>query len=123
MAKSPSSGESGINVMERKQYLKELCDEVIEVVVTQSCKKFGVSEPSVVLLPEPRGSGWAGFYRHSNKEVTINRRYMGLLIHEVAHHITKEVYGKIRSNGYHIHHGPEYKSVVQELHDFWRVNQ
>ena len=90
------TGEAGISSIPKEKYFEELSDPVIEAVVTASCNMFEVSEPTIVLLPEPSSRRWGGQYKHKSQEVLINRRYMGLLIHEVAHHITKELYGKIK---------------------------
>jgi len=111
-------GESGIKSIPHDKYFEALDDEVVLTVVSASCKHFKVSVPDIVLIPE--NGNWRGWYKPKTKTVEVSRLMFGLVIHETAHHINRELNGYHRNNGHYVHHGYTFKVILQELHDLWR---
>jgi hypothetical protein len=105
-----SSGESGIRPLEAATYF-ESCDP--EVVTSIMCGYFGVDEPKELRRLNERAAGWRGWYKPREQVVAFSKPFLGLLIHEVSHHIYKMKGGKG-------HHNSGYWSILQQAHDFWR---
>jgi len=109
------TGESGIRHMSLERYHEQASDELIEAVIHTTCLMYGVNEPSIELLPGTGNGSWRGLYHIKEQCITMNTRRLGLLVHELAHHIDRRTNGKSP----HEHHGLRYKEILQELHDMW----
>ena len=107
-----TTGESGIVPIDKEEYFTD-CDP--EFMSTFFCSVFGVDEPALKENPAPKNGGWAGMYYSGKELVVYNRRYTGLVMHELAHHIVH----KIGENG-DTSHGASFNKVLQEMHNLWR---
>jgi len=114
--RSQCTGESNVaNPLTIEEFYRPVSDELLEVVLTYSCSKWNVSIPNVVKLPD-RPRKFAGKYKQSTNTIQYNRDILGLILHELAHHINK------CTNGTHPlpSHGTRYGEILQELLDLWR---
>ena len=105
------TGESGINPISRAEYFEECLPDVISGIF---CTYFGVPEPELRKNPTPTNGRWHGHYYSKKELVTYNMEIVGLIMHELAHHIVH----KLNKNG--ATHGPQFWAVLQEMHDYWR---
>lgn len=106
------TGESGINPISREKYFEECLPDVIAGIF---CAYFGVPEPNLKKNPSPSNGVWRGHYYPRTETVSYNKEIVGIIMHELAHHIVHKL-GK-NSAG---HHNPQFWSILQEMHDYWR---
>ena len=107
-----STGESGINPISREEYFKECLPDVITGIF---CTYFGVPEPKLKENPTPTNGHWRGMYFHKTEIISYNMPYVGIIMHELAHHIVRKL-GKNGSG----HHNPQFWDILQQMHDYWR---
>jgi hypothetical protein len=111
------SGEAGIrNPLSKERYCQEVGIEVMDAVLKASCEYFGCQQPVGVVVQESNTRQW-GKYKQDEKVIYLNRARFGVLVHELAHHITRELHPTIP---WREHHGPAFYEVLQEMHDLWR---
>ena len=111
-------GESGlVRPFTADEYMYE-CDP--EFMTTFFCSWYGVEEPVLKENSAPDPPTWydgtvmfAGRYYETKNTLSYNRKFTGLIIHELAHHIN---YKKYNGHG----HDQEYSRVLQEMIDNWR---
>ena len=115
-AKYQGTGESGLKKpMSKERYESDVSLDMIDVVLEASCSVFGCEQPTQVDVIEVDINKW-GKYWYYTKVITLHRPILGVLIHELAHHISRELYTIPK----HTHHEEHFWDTLQELHDMWR---
>jgi len=110
------TGESGVrHPMSKAKYCEDVDIVTIDAVVKASCEYFGCSQPSEVLVYDSYRRNW-GSCNYTTKVIKLKRCVLGVLVHEVAHHITRETHPEVPL---HMHHEEQFYLVLQELHDMW----
>ena len=110
------TGEAGVREpMSKDKYCEEIGTELIDAVVTASCGYFGCIEPSQVLVYDRHRRNW-GTYNHRYRVIELKRCVLGVLVHELAHHIVRTMYPEVPLRA---HHEDRFYSVLQELHVMW----
>ena len=106
-------GESGITCkMTREEYFST-CDA--KDTAEFFCQYFGVPIPILKSNPTPdRDYKFNGHYYRGTGVLSYNREMVGLILHELAHHIVH----KLGRNGTG-HHNPQFWEILQEMHDLW----
>lgn len=80
-------------------------------LTTAVCKYYGVDEPKVTL--SRKEAKHDGDYLHSEITLYKHGQNPGVLIHELAHHITDWLYLDVEN------HGPEFVAIYMHLLDKW----
>ncbi len=110
-----STGESGISrPFTSEEYFQPCAPEVI---VSFFCGLYGVKEPILKRNPEPSSGRHRGLYTGNKNLMSYNWSGLGLIIHELAHHIEYQLGDK---DGVRVHHGREFSRILQEMIDTWR---
>ena len=107
-------GETGIHIQSRERYRSPLDDNAIITYTNLVCQMHGVFPPEVV--KDYSSHRW-GKYIPSKRLLIIYNPMLGVLLHELAHHIVRSQNGiyYIRS------HGPEFKAICQQLFEEWNI--
>jgi hypothetical protein len=119
-----SSGESGLSspMSYAKWHEVLTSDEELMAVLEFSAKQMGVNVPALNIC-NGNGGRFHGMYhpKRLSQEAYIycSHRYLGLVIHEFAHHVTNMRYGSRKVNGRWVHHDAAYFDILQELHNLW----
>jgi len=111
---SIATGESQLPRPFTADEFKEPCDA--EFMTTFFCSWYGVDEPTLKHNPAPATSiQFRGRYHPKTKMLSFNQEWQGVMLHELAHHITHEL-GRNGTGK----HGYEFSSLLQEMIDNWR---
>lgn len=122
MLRKGGSGEAGVHIRSREKYHQPVTTTTIPIYAEASCQFYRVGVPSIEVVPSVRRR-WGTY--HTSKlsrvpfgfeggRVRLNYPILGVLLHELAHHITWQVY---HVNG----HGPRFKAVLNNLFEWWQV--
>lgn len=107
--KSSGTGESLVERPLSPDKFRELCDPAFEA--DWYCSLFGVD---LAKVKQTRGSGdFSGHYHFASETITYTKPYLGVVLHELAHHICH----KQGLNGKGQHHDHNFARVLQEMID------
>ena len=109
------TGEVGVFIRSVEKYHEPVWEELIPIYIEPSCAYYGVSVPTVQIVAEAKNL-W-GKYRPKDMRITLNHPVLGVLLHELAHHIHYEVGG--RRDGHS--HDYKFKDILNELFEWWEV--
>jgi hypothetical protein len=85
----------------------------LEKLAKEVCDYYGIHPPRIVF--SRKESKHDGDYDYGEITLYLNRRgnNPGVCIHELAHHVTDELYDQTE------HHGPEFMAIYMHLLDTW----
>jgi hypothetical protein len=108
-------GECGVYIRCRENYHQEVKIGRIIGIATPICEKYGLNVPDFKILPTAKYR--CGCYYYSRQLITLNIPIkFGILLHELAHHITRMKYGRGTAA-----HGSEFKTVLNKLFEEYNV--
>lgn len=109
--KSQGSGESYVDRPLSRDKFFEVCDPVFEA--DWYCNMYGVRAP--VAVKQTHGArSFHGSYYTSKETITYTKPYLGVILHETAHHICH----KLGLNGRGAYHDGNFGRVLQEMIDW-----
>ena len=110
MARSVCTGESWVERPLPPDKFKEVIDPAFEI--DWYCSMFRVSPPKIVR--QTVGTRiFHGSYNRKLEAVNFTKPLLGVVLHELAHHICH----KQGLNGHGTHHGRNFGRVLQEMID------
>ena len=106
------TGEYGVAIHSTARYHQELSEPELQGYGEAICTYFMAPVP-VIEVASRKQRRW-GTYYHKQQRVVINRPVLGVLIHEMAHHINHVVHGGRM-------HDETFKVVLNELFRWWEI--
>jgi len=108
------TGEVGVHIRSKESYHQGLEDGLIPLYTSSVCAFYEVEEPSIVIARSCRRQWGKYFCNCKSSRIVLNYPVLGVLLHELAHHVAWQLYSE---HG----HGYKFKEILQEIFDWWEV--
>jgi len=108
------TGESRVSALPEETYLKLLSDMEVDTLVHCACKYFGVETPYI--WQKNKRNGYGGTYDPKTYTIALSHNYLGLLLHELAHHIA---FIQHKCYAHTLHRSVEFNRALETLYDIW----
>ena len=115
MRKYQSTGEAGVKApLSEKVYETKVTKVGATDIIRRYCRFYECEKPLLVVTPK-NTRVW-GTYRRSLKRIRLNRPVLGVLLHELAHHVHRELFDVPAG----IWHNRYFYQVLQDMHNMWK---
>lgn len=108
------TGEAGVHIRSSKKYHEPVPEPMVPVYSRLVCRYYSVPEPIIEIRTELK-TNW-GKYHYKDKRIVLSYVTLGVLLHELAHHISFILHHR---NG--TGHFSEFKAILSNLFDWWEV--
>lgn len=115
MRKYQGTGEAGVRTpLSGKAYETKVTKVGATDIIRRYCRCYSCEVP--LLIVTPRNTKIWGSYRRSLKRIKLNRPVLGVLLHELAHHVHHEIVDV----PYGVWHNAHFYRILQDMHNMWK---